>query len=71
MFMNLFAERETKVPAQFNPPPGAYDSEDMKMKVGNSNDKTSGILHSKTKRFVPAKPAIGPGPGTLYASFST
>jgi hypothetical protein len=46
-----------------NPPPGAYDSEDLKMKVGNENDRTSGILHSKTKRFVPAKPDIGPGPG--------
>ena len=38
------------------------------MKVGNSNNKSSGVLHSKTKRFVPAKSAIGPGPGELKAS---
>lgn len=59
----LYTERETKVPAQNNPPPGAYDPTEMKMKVGNGNDRTAGILHSKTKRFVPAKSAIGPGPG--------
>lgn len=57
-------KRETRVPVQSTPAPGAYESDDMKMKVGNSNDKTMGILHSKTRRFVPAKPAIGPGPGT-------
>jgi hypothetical protein len=56
-------ERETKVPSQFNPPPGAYETSDLKMKIGNPHDHTAGVLHSKTKRFVPAKPDIGPGPG--------
>ena len=51
------------MPADFTPPPGAYAPDNMKMEVGNSQDRTVGVLHSKTKRFKPAKPQIGPGPG--------
>jgi hypothetical protein len=64
----VYIERETIVPAQFTPSPGAYETGESTMKVGNSNNKSSGVLHSKTKRFVPAKSAIGPGPGELKAS---
>lgn len=70
MYVYVSTERETKVPAQFHPPPGAYDSMDLNANKVDSNTnsnkhKALGILHSKTKRFVPAKPTIGPGPGNL------
>lgn len=60
------SKRETIVPAHGTPAPTAYASDDILMKAGNiSHNKVgAGVLHSKSKRFVPAKAPIGPGPGT-------
>lgn len=58
------AKRETKVPVQSTPPPGAYDAESFDTVKSKPQSRSAGILRSKTKRFKPEKAPIGPGPGT-------